>query len=133
MKLPFSAPRPISPEHNPQGLFLPAEEPQAMKLVGPEARHSYSRLEGEPPPLGGFTDSYKGQRVSHSAYEALLNILLGFGISVGANLVLLPLWGYQVGVREGLEIGLAFTLVSFVRSFLLRRLFNYFHVSKRGG
>jgi hypothetical protein len=105
-----------------------------MKLVGPEARHSYARLEGKPPPLGGSNGTgEKGQRVLHSAYEALLNILLGFGISVGANLVLLPLWGYQVGVREGLEIGLAFTLVSFVRSFLLRRLFNYFHVSKRGG
>lgn len=67
----------------------------------------------------------KGQSPRASAAEALLNILIGFWISVLTNVLLLPLWGYQVSVTQGVEIGLAFTLVSFLRSFALRRLFNY--------
>lgn len=70
----------------------------------------------------------KGQSRRSSAAEALLNILIGFWISVLANIVLLPLWGLQVDLRKGVEIGLVFTLVSFLRSYFLRRLFNYFHI-----
>ena len=72
----------------------------------------------------------RGQSQRASALEALLNILIGFWISVVANIVLLPLWGYHVSATQGIEIGLAFTLVSFLRSYLLRRLFNYFHISR---
>lgn len=70
----------------------------------------------------------KGQSARASALEALLNILIGFWISVGANIFLLPIWGYKVSLVQGVEIGLAFTLVSFLRSYLLRRLFNYIHI-----
>lgn len=70
----------------------------------------------------------RGQGKMASASEAFLNILIGFWISVGANLVLLPLWGYTVSLSQGVEIGLAFTAVSFLRSYFLRRVFNYFHV-----
>jgi len=69
----------------------------------------------------------KGQSARASALEALLNILIGFWISVGANIFLLPLWGYSVSLTQGVEIGLAFTLVSFLRSYLLRRAFNLYH------
>ena len=72
----------------------------------------------------------KGQSPRASAAEALLNILIGFWISVLANVLLLPLWGYQVSMTQGVEIGLAFTLVSFFRSYLLRRAFNFYHVRK---
>ena len=77
-----------------------------------------------------MTTPTKEQGQSHraSAAEALLNILIGFWISVGANIVLLPRWGYRVSVTQGIEIGLAFTLVSFLRSYLLRRLFNHLHL-----
>lgn len=69
----------------------------------------------------------KGQSARASALESLLNILIGFWISVGANIFLLPLWGYSVSLTQGVEIGLAFTLVSFLRSYLLRRAFNLYH------
>lgn len=69
----------------------------------------------------------KGQSKRSSALEALLNVLIGFWISVGANIFLLPLWGYKVSLTQGVEIGLAFTLVSFLRSYLLRRAFNLYH------
>lgn len=74
--------------------------------------------------------SPRGQSKRHSALEALLNVVLGFWVSVLANVWLLPLWGFQVQLAQGIEIGLAFTLISLFRSYLLRRLFNYWHLSK---
>lgn len=68
-----------------------------------------------------------GQSRRASAAEALLNIIIGFWISVLANIWLLPLWGYQVSMSQGIEIGILFTLVSLVRSYALRRFFNYLH------
>ena len=72
----------------------------------------------------------RGQSRKHSALEALLNILIGFWISVLANRWLLPIWGYQVSMSQAIEIGLLFTWISLIRSYLLRRLFNFFHISK---
>lgn len=71
-----------------------------------------------------------GQSQRASLLEAFLNILLGFWLSTFANLVLLPLWGYTVSPLQAIEIGLAFTLVSFIRSYLLRRFFNFLHTHK---
>jgi hypothetical protein len=72
-----------------------------------------------------------GQSRRASAAEALLNIIIGFWISVLANIWLLPFWGYSVSIVQGIEIGILFTLISLLRSYLLRRLFNHFHVKAR--
>ena len=69
----------------------------------------------------------KGQSKSASLCEAITNVSFGFGISVLANFYVLPLWGFKVSPRTSLEIGLAFTLISVIRSYLLRRLFNWYH------
>ena len=69
----------------------------------------------------------KGQSKSASLCEAITNVSFGFGISVLANFYVLPLWGFKVSPRASLEIGLAFTLISVLRSYLLRRLFNWYH------
>lgn len=68
-----------------------------------------------------------GQSRRASLLEAFLNILIGFGISVLANLLFLPLWGYAVSPSAAFEIGLLFTLISLLRSYALRRLFNHWH------
>jgi hypothetical protein len=73
-----------------------------------------------------------GQSRRLSLLEAILNTLIGFWISVLANLFLLPIWGFKVSLLQSIEIGIAFTLVSILRSYLLRRAFNYFHVSRKG-
>ena len=59
-----------------------------------------------------------------SALEAFCNILVGYLVAVAANLVVLPIFGYAVSLFDGFAIGLIFTLISLVRSYLLRRLFN---------
>lgn len=71
-----------------------------------------------------------GQSRRSSLLEALLNTLIGFWISVLANLFLLPIWGFKVSLVQSIEIGIVFTLVSILRSYGLRRAFNYFHISR---
>lgn len=66
----------------------------------------------------------RGQKKSHSLAEAIFNTVLGFGISMAANLIVLPWFGFKVSVSSAFQIGLIFTLISIIRSYLLRRLFN---------
>lgn len=60
-----------------------------------------------------------------SAVEASANVAIGYLVSVAANLLILPLFGYDVSVADSFAIGLAFTAVSLVRSYALRRAFNW--------
>lgn len=59
-----------------------------------------------------------------SAVEALANIVVGFSINWIANLLVLPLFGFQVTGAQAFGIGLIFTVISLVRSYVLRRWFN---------
>ena len=63
--------------------------------------------------------------------EAWLNIAIGYFVASAANWLVLPHWGYQVSPKAAAEIGLVFTFISLVRSYLIRRLFNWFHESDR--
>ena len=70
----------------------------------------------------------RGQSRRASLAEAMLNTLIGFWISVLANALLLPLWGFKVSMAQSIEIGIAFTFVSILRSYVLRRAFNFYHI-----
>ncbi len=59
-----------------------------------------------------------------SLIEALLNVLVGYGINFTANLLILPLFGFNVTLTQNLAIGAIFTAISIVRSYLIRRYFN---------
>lgn len=61
-----------------------------------------------------------------SAVEATSNVAIGYCISVAANLIVLPLFGYAVTLRDAASIGVVFTAIALVRSYLVRRLFNGF-------
>ena len=60
-----------------------------------------------------------------SLLEAVVNVAVGFGISLGAQLVLFPWFGIHVDARMNIQIGGCFTAVSIVRAYVLRRLFNH--------
>lgn len=64
------------------------------------------------------------QSKRNSAFEAITNVIIGYLVSVAANVLILPLFGYNVTIGDSFGIGLAFTAVSLVRSYVLRRLFN---------
>lgn len=62
-----------------------------------------------------------------SFLESLANVVLGYGVAIGAQLLVFPLFGVVIPLSSNLAIGIIFTLVSLARSYLLRRLFNYLH------
>lgn len=65
-----------------------------------------------------------GQKKSHSLAESIFNVVIGFAVSYVANLVVLPWFGFKVSHSAALGIGLIFTVISIVRSYVLRRVFN---------
>lgn len=70
----------------------------------------------------------KGQSRLASLIEALANVVIGLVVAFAANLVVLPLFGVQISPAQAAGVSLAFTAVSIARSFVIRRIFNWFHV-----
>lgn len=59
-----------------------------------------------------------------SLIESLANIAIGYGVAVGAQMVIFPMFGIHIDHADNFAIGALFTIVSLVRSYVLRRLFN---------
>jgi hypothetical protein len=59
-----------------------------------------------------------------SFIESWANVVIGFGINWGANMLVLPLFGFYVTGAQAFGIGVLFTVISVVRSYALRRAFN---------
>lgn len=71
------------------------------------------------------TSKAGGQTMRESMLETWTNILIGFGINYAANMVVLPLAGLPVTAAGAFQIGVIFTAISVVRSFGIRRWYNY--------
>jgi hypothetical protein len=56
--------------------------------------------------------------------EAVTNVVVGYGIALATQLLLFPVLGLTIAITENVVIAAMFTLVSLVRSFVLRRLFE---------
>ena len=59
-----------------------------------------------------------------SLVEALANVLVGYGVAFATQVMVFPLFGLHASLDQNLAIGLIFTIVSLVRSYILRRVFN---------
>jgi len=59
-----------------------------------------------------------------SLVESLINILIGFGIALGSQILIFPMYGVNIPLHDNVMITLWFTLISIARSYSLRRLFN---------
>lgn len=66
----------------------------------------------------------RGQTRLGSMIEVAANIAVGFSVNFVANLLILPLYGFQVTGHQAFSMGLIFTVIAIVRSYLLRRVFN---------
>lgn len=65
------------------------------------------------------------QTKAGSVVESLANIVVGFGVNFCANMLILPLFGFQnLTLGKNFVIGMLYTVVSLVRSYVLRRWFN---------
>lgn len=64
-----------------------------------------------------------------SISESLVNLIPGFGISYISNLYILPHFSSGIATSDSLtmlQIGFWYTVISVVRSYLFRRLFERF-------
>lgn len=68
------------------------------------------------------------QRRLVSFLEALFNTGVGFGLSIGVGVVVYPLFGHKFSIPELTGITTIFTLVSILRGYVVRRLFNWMHI-----
>ena len=59
-----------------------------------------------------------------SALEAATNVSVGLVVSVIANHLVFPLFGFHPSLAQNIAITVIYTAISFVRSYALRRLFN---------
>lgn len=64
------------------------------------------------------------QSKTDSILEALTNIAIGAGIALLAQIVWFPIIGKSFTLGENLATMVFFTLISFARSYVVRRLFN---------
>ena len=60
-----------------------------------------------------------------SLIESLSNIAIGYLVAIAAQAMIFPLFGISASAREHAQIAALFTVVSIVRSYCLRRLFNW--------
>jgi len=67
-----------------------------------------------------------------SAVETSVSIFTGFWISVATAAVVLPLFNFDVTLNQNMQISAVFTLVSWIRGYTLRRLFEYIRISNIG-
>jgi hypothetical protein len=59
-----------------------------------------------------------------SFLESWANIPVGFALNWGLNLIVLPWFGFDIHAGQAFNVGLIFTVVSVVRSYAMRRVFN---------
>lgn len=69
------------------------------------------------------------QSKTASLIEQILNVGSGFIISLIVWVyVIVPIWNFDVTMTENLTITFMFTIVSVIRGYAWRRLFNYYTV-----
>lgn len=62
-----------------------------------------------------------------SLIESVANVAVGYGVAVGTQVVIFPWFGLHVPLGDNFLMGGLFTVVSLVRSYALRRLFERLH------
>lgn len=65
-----------------------------------------------------------GQSRKASLAEAWTNIIVGFAINYTANLLIFPLFDMHISYSANFIMGLIYTGISLVRSYVLRRVYN---------
>ena len=68
-----------------------------------------------------------------SLVEAITNVIVGYSVAVVTQILIFPIFGLHTTLAQNLQMGLLFTGVSIIRSFLLRRLFEAIRVAKPEG
>jgi hypothetical protein len=59
-----------------------------------------------------------------SLVEATANVVVGYGLAVLTQILVFPMFGVRTTLGQNMALGVVFTVVSIVRSYMLRRLFE---------
>jgi len=59
-----------------------------------------------------------------SLVESVANVVVGYGVAVITQILIFPIFGLHTTLAQNLIMGLAFSVVSIARSFVLRRVFE---------
>ena len=74
-----------------------------------------------------MADGVLGQTKLQSLIESITNILIGYFVAIASQLAVFPLFGINIPLSDNLLIGVWFTVFSLVRSYFVRRYFNWRH------
>lgn len=69
----------------------------------------------------------RGQSRTWSLIEAWTNVLVGLGVAILANVIVLGSMGHHLSFKENAMLAGIMTVISVVRSYCLRRAFNWWH------
>ena len=64
------------------------------------------------------------QSKKHSISEAITSTTIGYIIAVTTQSIVFPWFGLTVPLEKNLAIGSIFTVISIIRIYLIRRIFN---------
>lgn len=68
---------------------------------------------------GGSMQTRKG-----SITESISNVGIGYAVALASQMVIFPAYGIHIPINTNIKIGIWFTVVSIIRSYALRRVFN---------
>jgi hypothetical protein len=66
------------------------------------------------------------QTKTMSLIESFINVLIGYLVAVMSQLIIFPVFDIHIPIQDNFIIGIWFTIISIIRSFFVRRLFNKF-------
>lgn len=64
------------------------------------------------------------QSKKHSAFESITNVVVGLILSFVIQLIIYPLLNIPVTLTQNVIITAVFFIVSFIRGYVIRRIFN---------
>ena len=59
-----------------------------------------------------------------SLFESITNVVIGYLLSLITQVVVFPIFQIEVSLADNMAISVIFTVVSLVRSYVLRRVFE---------
>ena len=60
-----------------------------------------------------------------SLIETIVGVAIGYIVALLSQIVIFPLFDIEVSLIDNLLIGLLFTVISIIRGYYIRRLFNW--------
>ena len=60
-----------------------------------------------------------------SLIETIVSVAIGYVVALLSQIVVFPLFDIKVSLIDNLLIGLLFTVISIIRGYYIRRLFNW--------